>query len=467
MKKLKLFDFGVFKEGFRHLKLPGILFLVLNSLPTIIDFIDQLPHKSTIQATSNAVINSSASSLVGTSDLLYTSISYSFFGLLFLLIYVLPAPVLILSAFKFLTKRNASDIYHSLPFKRETIFISLFSSVAAWLGIIIFGSSLLALFSSLLLGYTPIFSNWLMNTISIFIAMLFIAACFSLATTITGTLGSNITVGLLIAFLPRLVITSIIDAIVNSLPILTSEHLSFLLNNQYNLVTSFTGYFSVIFANYRNQISTNIYACIYTLVVAFLYTALACFLFRRRKSESAAQSAPNRKLQAVYRIALCMSICLFVLTSLFNNIVNNNQNPFSPMAWYIAAIVVYFAYELITTKQAKNLIKALPGLGIVVVLNLAIYGVMAGTRSYELNYTPSKDEISSVAVSMEYAYLSDMYSSSVVSYNNRYNSYFNRKTIDIDLYDEEIISIIRTFKYTSIFQRLSCYFTIDSYSNVI
>jgi hypothetical protein len=85
-----------------------------------------------------------------------------------------------------------------------------------------------------------------------------------------------------------------------------------------------------------------------------------------------------------------MVICIFVLTSLFNTYTYDYaKKSYSAAAWYIAAVVVYFAYELITTKQFKNLVKALPGLGIVVAMNVAIFGLMVGIRSHELNYSPT------------------------------------------------------------------------------
>jgi len=65
-------------------------------------------------------------------------------------------------------------------------------------------------------------------------------------------------------------------------------------------------------------------------------------------------------------------------------------------AIYAVAVVVYFAYELITTRKMSNIVKALPGLGILVLLNIAfLLGVHFGT-SMILNRNIQASEISAV-----------------------------------------------------------------------
>lgn len=429
IKKIKLFDLGVLKDGFRNLKLPGILFLVIFCIRPVIYFIRCLIIKNTSSG-------SSGSDIMG-------GIGYSLFSngfyLLFHTAFFLSAAVLTLITYRFLTKRNASDIYHSLPYKRETIFISLFTSITAWLAIISFGTSLLSLIFNLIIGETNIaFLSLFIYTLGSFISLILIAACFSIAVTITGRLGNSILVGLLITFVPRLFITEITNSITASLPILSSSNLSFFLDNN-NLVTSIYS----LFGN-RYSYSESIGPCIYTFVLALIYFVIACVLFRFRKSENASQSVPNKKLQAIYRICLCMAICIIIISSLFENI-NNNTPLYSTVVWYVIAIVVYFAYELITTRSFKSLLKALPGLGIVVILNIAVYGIMAGVRSYELNYCPESEDIKSVAVSMRSLSLdSDYYDNYeyYTKYIHGYKQYIDAKSIDIDLQDEEIISIV-------------------------
>lgn len=425
MKKIKLFDWGVFQEGFRHLKIPGIIFLFFNIVPLIINFIWYLSTRYEV----HDIISYSDSSLM-------SAASYSIFSLFLLLIYLLIAPVLTISAFRFLSKRNASDIYHSLPFKRETLFISLFSAITAWLAIIVIAKAVLSLVFGLIIDIAALSLSTIVSTaLTSFLVMLFISACFAVAATITGTLESNFVVGLLIAYLPRILIYSITNAIISTLPILAGDKLGFLLDNRSNLATS---YYSIlaIFDSSLYKSRANVSAYIYTFVVSLLYIALACILFRRRKSEIAGQSAPNRTLQAVYRISLCMFVCVFVLTSLFSSYTSNSSKSFySTFAWYILAVVVYFAYELITTRQFKNLVKALPGLAIVVGLNFLLFGIMAGVRSYELNFTPEKEEISSVSVALDNA----SYNS---NYSMRYNNYIYKQTINIDIYDDQAISIV-------------------------
>lgn len=162
MKKIKLFDWGVFQEGFRHLKIPGIIFIFFNIVPLIINFIWYLSTRYEV----HDIISYSDSSLM-------SAASYSIFSLFLLLIYLLIAPVLTISAFRFLSKRNASDIYHSLPFKRETLFISLFSAITAWLAIIVIAKAVLSLVFGLIIDIAALSLSTIVSTaLTSFLVML-------------------------------------------------------------------------------------------------------------------------------------------------------------------------------------------------------------------------------------------------------------------------------------------------------
>ena len=90
-------------------------------------------------------------------------------------------------------------------------------------------------------------------------------------------------------------------------------------------------------------------------------------MFHRRRSEAAGQSAPSRLLQHIYRIVVTMVICIFIVCAMFSEMTAGilRDEWFVFLVFYLVAALVYFAYELITTKKWKNLLTALPGLGIV------------------------------------------------------------------------------------------------------
>ena len=59
-----------------------------------------------------------------------------------------------------------------------------------------------------------------------------------------------------------------------------------------------------------------------------------------------------------------MTICIFIACMLYMDIVNHTARNgwFMYLILYLAAALVYFAYELITTRKWHNLLTALPGL---------------------------------------------------------------------------------------------------------
>jgi len=104
-----LFHPGLYGETLRQLRLMGSIYLVLCVVFTIVPaLLDSLSGRLTQP---------------GISD---------FSPPLFLFVYVAPV-TLVYSAFGFLTRRNASDFYHSLPLTRECLYVSRVLAVLTYL----------------------------------------------------------------------------------------------------------------------------------------------------------------------------------------------------------------------------------------------------------------------------------------------------------------------------------------------
>ena len=140
-------------------------------------------------------------------------------------------------------------------------------------------------------------------------------------------------------------------------------------------------------------------AYLYTFLLGLLYFVIAAFLFRRRRSEAAGQSAPSRLLQHIYRIVVTMVICIFIVCAMFSEMTNGTLRDewFVFLVLYLVAALVYFAYELITTKKWRNLLTALPGLGIVALLNVGILLGMHAVEKHIVAQRPAMQEIESVS----------------------------------------------------------------------
>ena len=176
---------------------------------------------------------------------------------------------------------------------------------------------------------------------------------------------------------------------------------------------------------YRLWIFQSGWALLYTGVLACVYAALGAYLYKRRRSEIAGNSAPSRLMQAIYRILVGFAM-FSVITAVMFGVV------YSPLKFgqmrdfglifllffiaYLIAAILYFLYELITTKKWKNVARAIPGLGIVILMSAAMFAAMAGVYDSKVYFSPKAEEIEYVSFiddignvySLESYYLQDM-----------------------------------------------------------
>lgn len=79
------------------------------------------------------------------------------------------------------------------------------------------------------------------------------------------------------------------------------------------------------------------------------------------------------------------------------NIINRRapdaDDVFLYLVLYLAAVLVYLIYELITTRKWRNLVRSLPALGILALCNLGLIGGMVGAYNSVLSFHPSPDAI--------------------------------------------------------------------------
>lgn len=426
MKK-KIFSFGLYREGIKQLRIVGILAFVILGLEAIL-----IPVGRVIALLSTP----------GFDYANYTIQSVNAFSAHSLLVamYCVFAPAMALILFSFLNKRNTSDFYHAIPHTRWCVYLSFVAAIMTWVFIIIAGTTLLSILTHLIFikYFSLVYSSLLMLALNALAASALVVAAVAVAMTITGTGFTNIILAGLILFLPRFILTITSRAVLSLLPMVPSGHLFPLLANDYNAVTgTIFGFFMAIFGGGNIDITamlTGTAALWYTAVLALVYFVLAAVLFYFRKSESAARSAPNRFMQAVYRITVTMSVCSVIITAMFANRYDN-IHPFGYVVGYIFAAVLYFTYEIITTKKWKNLLRAIPGLAVVAVLNAALYGGMAAVHASQLNFTPSAAAIESVSV------VSD-YNNGYYVWGLQFADYVSMLNQTVEIKDKEVISLV-------------------------
>lgn len=325
-----------------------------------------------------------------------------------LLVYMFVAPItLTYAAFSYLTKRNASDFYHSLPVSRECAFFSRTAAVATYLVGTVVLTLLSAYFVYMCSGH-PVNINYLpFQLLSYSAGSLLVMACALIGLSATGTFFSAFIVTGLVLFLPRCIIVVMSTIIKESVQIIPHSSMTtgFLSGNI--PVSLFLRIFS---GGELGALLMNYSAIIYTLVLTAVYCVAAGVLYHFRKSETAQKNAPNRVLQHIYRC--CISLPLFLVVSML--LTMRWENGSFIMLFHIdaltlslciaAALIVYFVYELITTRKLRNLLGALYVLPILVVISFGITtgGYLIG--QHEQKRMPTAQQVQSVSLDIDTSY---------------------------------------------------------------
>ncbi|HIW74067.1 MAG TPA: ABC transporter permease [Firmicutes bacterium] len=364
-------DPRMFLEGLRQLRVFGVLYLILLEVAVLLASYEETRYLHS-----------------------YTGFSLSFrvFAILIALAAMAAAGLMTLFLFRFQNRREGGDFYHSLPNTRTSLFTSFFTAVLAWVGIGILAAgvtSMVGLFVFCPYGTLVEFPSAAEVASCLFFALaagLFVAAVTALAMGFTGTMLSNVLVAALFALGPRLLVMVYFRLLESAVPILPPMGDDSLFDLHYNPLFFLFSY------DWYTMDGGVVTAALYSLVVGALYTLLAWLVFRRRRSETAGQAAPNRILQAVFRLMIAMLICLFPCAG----IIEGSWGFFECLVLYLIAAAAYFLYELITTRRVRNLLRAAPALGILAVMNIAFVGSFSAVRTVVCAQTPSADEIQSV-----------------------------------------------------------------------
>ena len=389
-KANRFFNPRLYLDGLKQLRLIGIVAFVILELEAVLV---PLGHYITIRQNPNYYLSFDMPTgyVISTSTIGFTEMHP-----LLVLCFVLFAPIMVLYLYSFLNKRSSSDFYHSLPCSRVCLYLSFMAAVITWIAAIILISS-----ATSLLGFALLHEYFTINLTSVwtmlfntFAACLYVSAAVSLAMCLSGTLFTNLVVSFLLLFMPRILITIFTTSLSNAVHILSSDHFLPPLDSKYNIVTNLV--FGV-FTGRSSETFTYLPGGVYTLCLGLVFTALAAWAFHRRKSEAAGQSAPNRALQMVYRVLLGLIVCLYPCMAIFEAIIHGTRldgdDLFEYAVLYIAAIVVCFVYELITTRKWRNLVRVLPSLGVLAVLNVLIIGGLAGGYYSALSFHPDAEDI--------------------------------------------------------------------------
>ncbi len=420
MKKNSIFSFKLYREALRQIRVCGIVPLVFMFLALGIGFAESCIEVAQSQPTGQEVLDP------------------TILNPLLVLTFLVCAPLLTLVLFNFLNKRNQSDFYHAIPQPRQCVAISFLAAIMTW--IVIFavvptlcGALLYRLFlvRFLTIDMSLVFSG-ILNVIVL--SLLIVSAIF-LAMTVTGTLFSNGIVSLLILFLPRFFMTIVNAAF--SYDIIPTATLSFPFG-PFNML--FNLFFGSALGGDSGLYPFNGRALLYTTVLALLYLALGLFLFKRRPSEAAGNPAPSRKMQAFHRIVLTCAVASPLTLLLISEPPTDAEEILLYVIGYIVAIIVYFMYELLSTRTVRYMVKIIPGLLIVAAACIAGVLLSKGFYGLLLNDVPKAENVKQIYVEkLGGRYDVDDDYDTIFGANYRY--YYNEKTGDLPITDKACIKI--------------------------
>lgn len=425
MKK-KYFSSRLFWESFKQLRIIGIMAtVILTAFAAIIPFGDYLSNYKSFVIENGVQKTVYSTSVVTALDI----------QPLMLLTYLIITPFLVLYAFHFLNKRNACDFYHSIPETRSCIFFSLFAACIAWIAVILLSGTAVSLLTTAILHkyFIVNYMTFFVSLFTVFSANILMASAIAAAMTITGTMFNNLFVSGLILFVPRIFIYTVFQLVCGSVPFLVSGTFSGVLSSPVSNIIF--GTVSSIFTGYN--IPTMIYSMrsgLYSLLLGMIYAGAALYGFCRRKSESAGNAAASKRLSAVYRVTLAGVLSLIPCAIIFEAVVERRPFDrnllFALFVWYFIIILVYALYELITSKKLSVMLRAWPGLLLVLLANGLILLILFGYRGHLLRFAPASDEITSI----------HMISNPSNEYEER--NYILDRAAKIHITDQKTISIL-------------------------
>lgn len=381
--KHRVFNLKLYTDMLRQLKLVGFVLgaitLIITLLPPLVTFLNRL--SSDTDAVQTLSVNGVVPILWG----------YMFFG----------GAGLVYAAFSFLNKRNASDYYHALPNTALAAWLSITAAVVTWLLGTIVANILLAYLANLIAGISVslFYIPYLLGYFGI--GTLLVAAAASIAVCITGTRLTNLVLTGLILFVPRFITALLSESIVSYAQIIPFSQTGIVFNPLYNIAAIPISLFISLEGSSRIVPIGFLPGMLYSGVLALIYFGLALVFYRARRSETAGMSAPSRLMQHIYRCVITLPILIILPAVAFSSRRNIFSYVFENISLSVVilalAVIVYFTYELITTKKFRNVLTTLPLFVVLVVaVPFVTYYMTSASAHAMLHNIPAESNVNSI-----------------------------------------------------------------------
>ena len=381
-KMSKFFSAQLYIQGLKKVRAAGIataiIIIVSNALFPITTLISELSRQSYAEYEEGY---HRTAEMVGA-----TSVSPLSIFMMFL------APLLAFSMFSFLNDRCKSDFYHSLPQRRECVFISFLAATLTWsVGSVVVSHVVNGILWALVPYHSISITTVLLSLAAFVIMTLLMTSFATLALSVTGTSISNTLITLLFALIFRIVGSIFLWAIELQSNVFLAEY-SPLRYLGFGYYLPFAIFSSLVGISEMSAFS-NAAMLISSLCAAILLLALSGLIYCKRRSESAGKSAPNKFIQHVWRISITLPLVLLTCAL----IISDGLEVYH-LILLVLSLIIYLVFELMTTKKIKNMIKSIPLFAITFVVSIAVILFASAVSAVIDSQTPTPDEIEGVSI---------------------------------------------------------------------
>jgi len=410
------FDMGLFREGLRQNKVIGIIGLAISigfsvltpvGAALMVAYFSFMNHFDVMLYGDVDEIPDYASRLNDFLDDIHLSCEGMFDTSYMTIVFLILVSIATFRLFNFLTKRNASDYFHSFPHKRSCIFTSYILSIVfmSFVQSLAFFVTTSVTYGILYYFFGFTLYKSFIYAIEIFIVCILVTVTVATACAMTGNLFSSIVVSAVLLAVPRLFITILSAEITLGTDHLVFNRLSEFSNINTNLLTALTlrssGGMMISLDQFLDI--PGLYAIIYTLGLAFVTYIIGLIFFKKKHSEAAGKPSNTPFLQLIFRIIPAMPLTIIPIAMLiypgvdivdfFVNLADNPFTLFVIVAIELACMSIMMLYEIISTKSFNKSYKGILTMPLFLLIQVIIVVYFSIVSYREIHFAPDTDKI--------------------------------------------------------------------------
>lgn len=293
------------------------------------------------------------------------------------------SPIFILIMFAYLNKRSESDFYHAIPYTRVCVYTSFVSAALTWVfAILIVGGLSAALFWTMCPYTTYSFGGLICEILLSCLNAAFLASFTAVGVSLAGTESTAVVASLLALCSWRVIMGVAYVVLEDLMTIIDVEHVwGGYLTPQWLLPIGLVG---------EKETAGSI---VYAGIVALAMFALGGLLYHVRRSETAGRAVPGRALQIIFRCLITLPVALILTYCAITG-----EDVTLLLILLVVSLLIFYLYELLTSKSARSMLRATPWLGAVLAACLIFTGAMFLSKYAILNERIDEDRIEEIGL---------------------------------------------------------------------